>query len=304
MKLNLVPATVKKGAAMRTMVVVSVLGVLLSALATVGMAVVSQQQLDDAKRQAEEARPNADRAVAVAKQVQAVLENSRGVATNLDLASQMTAHNTRYTSFYTKVMPYVPAFMRVTSMRVEPISETSCRLHLTGVIQTAQQYADLSLALMRIPGAKAISRAGFVASNPTVPALNETDQIGRLIPANGVPLPEDPVDRMRAIVARATAETTGFENVGNFGSDLESARGAMNRWSAIGVSVLLEATPGQELPPGWDFNFLVPNPTQTLNAAATFNAAQAASAAQTSAPGAPPGGAPVPGRPVGAADDR
>lgn len=293
MKLNLVPATVKKGAAMRTMVVLSVLMVLLSALATAFMAYSSGQTLAKAKEDAENARPNAVDAVATAKYAQAILDASKGVTTNLMLATEMSAHNSKYTRFYTKVMPYVPSFYRLTSISVDPISETSCRLNMVGVIQTAQQYADLSLALLRIPGARAISRAGFTAENDNVPPLTAEDQNARVVPAGGIALPDDPVERMEAIAARGSELTTGFENIGNFGSATESARGAMNRWSQVAVGVLLEMPAGQQLPAGWDFNFLTPNPTDTLNGVAQFNSAGLA-AAGTGAPGGgvnpPPGG--------------
>ncbi len=290
MKLNLVPATAKKGAQMRTMVVASVLLVVGSALATAFLAYSSGQALANAKSEAQTHMQGAVDAVATAKHATAILESSKGVVTNLDLANQMTAHNTKYTSFYTKVTPYIPGFMRVTSMSVTPINETSCRLNLSGVILTAQQYADLSLALLRIPGAQAISRSGFVRQSDTVLPLNEADQRGAVVRAGEDALPIDPVERMEVVIARATEQTTGFDNVGNFGSPVESARGAMDRWSQISVSVLLAQPAGAELPPGWDFNFLVPNPTSTLQGARQFN--QAAGAAGAAPGGAPPGGVP------------
>ncbi len=296
MKLNLVPATVKKGAAMKTMVALSVLMVLLATLATAFMAYTSSQNLAKAKQEAEDARPSAVEAVATAKYAQAILDNAKGVTTNLMLANDMTAHNTKYTRFYSKVMPYVPSFYRLTSMSVEPIDDKSCRLNLSGVIRTAQQYADLSLALLRIPGARLISRAGFASVNDNVPALTPEDQVGRIVRAGETPLPTDPVERMEAVVAAATEQTTGFENIGNFGSATESARGAMNRWSQVAVSVLLENPAGAQLPEGWNFDFLAPNPTDTLNAAAQFNAAGAAPTG-----GAAGGGGVIPPPPGGGA---
>ncbi|MBL8060286.1 MAG: hypothetical protein JNK63_06180 [Chthonomonas sp.] len=294
MKLNLVPATAKKGAAMKTMVVLSIATVLLSGLATAFMAYQSSAMLAQAKEDAEAARPNAVAAVAYAKRANEVLEKSRGVTTNLTLAQEMSAHNSKYTRFYTKVLPYVPAFFRVTSISIDPIDANSCRLNMTGVLQTAQQYADLSLALLRIPGAQAISRAGFVTQWDDVPALTAEDQRGLMVRQGQIALPEDPVARMEAVSAWGTEQTTGFANVGNFGSATESARGAMTRWSNIGVSVLLAApgaapaqAPGQPaapaaaggpLPPGWSFDFLTPNPTDTLNGAAQFNVPGAAPA--------------------------
>ena len=301
MKLNLVPATAKKGAAMKSMVVASIIMVLLSGLATAYMAFQSSANLAQAKANAEAARPNAVAAVAYAKRANEILEKSRGVTTNVSLAQDMSAHNSKYTRFYTKVLPYVPSFFRVTSISVDPIDANSCRLNMTGVLQTAQQYADLSLALLRIPGAQAISRAGFVTQWDDVPALTAEDQRGSLVRSGQIPLPEDPVARMEAVSAWGTEQTTGFANVGNFGSATDTARGAMTRWSQIGVSVLLAApggaqpapAPGQPavpaaaggpLPPGWSFDFLAPNPTDTLNAAAQFNVPGAAPTGTAAAP--------------------
>lgn len=293
MKLNLVPATAKKGAAMKTMVVLSIIAILLSALATAFMAFTSSSMLAQAKADAEAARPNALAAVAYASRANEILEKSKGITTNLTLAQEMNAHNSKYTRFYRQVLPYVPSFFRVNSVSVDPIDASSCRLNMTGVLMTAQQYADLSLALLRIPGARAISRAGFVAQWDDVPALTAEDQRNRLVKAGQIPLPEDPVARMEAVSAWGTEQTTGFANVGNFGSATESARGAMTNWSQIAVSVLLAApgaaiptdpnappaaggatppaVPAGELPPGWSFDFMVPNPTDTLNGAAQFN---------------------------------
>lgn len=292
MKLNLVPATAKKGAAMRTMVVITVLSILASAGATAAMIVLSGQRLDAAKQASERWVPAAQAAVATAKSTQQILDSSRGIATNLDLAKQMSEHNSKYTRFYAKVMPYVPNFFRLNSISVEPINETSARLTLGGVLFSAQQYADMSLALLRIPGAQGITRSGFSATNDFVPGLTQFDQEGRVIPRDRTSsLPVDPVDRMNAIIEQANEQTTGFANVSNFGSPTESARGPMQRWTQVQFSVLLAQPPGSTLPPGWDFNFQVPNPAQTLAAAAQFNGPAAQAAGGAAVPG---GGIPNP----------
>lgn len=290
MKLNLVPATVRKGAAMRTMMFISALIVLLSGLATAFLIVTSTTRRQQAFEAAEAARPQANQAVATAKQTAAVLASSQGVATNLDLYSAAVEHNTKYTRFYKKVLPYIPAFMRVTSMSLDPISENSCRLNVTGVIRSAQQYADLSLAMLRIPGAKAISRSGFVYQWGNVPAITAEDQKALRVRAGEPVLPEDPVERLNALVSNAAAETTGFQDISNFGSATEFQRGAMTDWSLINIGVVLSQEAGEVLPPGWSFDFLTPNPSDTLAQASQFNSAGInAGGAQGTAPGATPG---------------
>lgn len=289
MKLNLVPATAKRGAQMRTFVIMSVLLVLLSLLGTGFMIWSSGNRLNDAKAASAAAKPAADEAVAQAQYAQQILDSTALVVTNKNLTTEMAEHNKKYTAFYAKAQQYVPSFMRLTSMSVSPVTETTCLLRLGGVIQTAQQYADLPLALLRMPGARLVSRNGFEGTYDRVLPLTEEDQIGLTQRANEeAPLPIDPEERLNELIARANAGTTGFENISNFGSFTESSRGAMDRWSNVNMTVLLDST-GLTLPPGWNFDFRVPNPTPTIAGSAVQGAAPAA--APAGAAGVPPPGA-------------
>lgn len=288
MKLNLIPQGAKKSATMPMAWITAISLVLVSAGAAAFMAFTAQQQLNAQKDRAAQATPNALQAVAVAKQAQMVVDSTRGYATNLDLAGSIMEHNQKYTTFYEQVRPYIPGFLRLTQMSVEPVDEKSCNLILSGVLYSAQQYADATLALYRIPGARAVSRDGYAPRPVLVPGLTEEDQVGRTYRVGGAPLPEDPLERIAFLAAQANNETSGFQNLNNFGVEEPLARGPMNTGSNVNFTVLLAADDPSAMPEGWDFNFLVPNATATIQSIGTA-AAAAATGAPAAAPGAPAG---------------
>src|SRR2546430_13626538 len=51
-------------------------------------------------------------------------------------------------------------FFRINSITATPNDANTVTVTMNGVIHTAQEYADLMLALLRIPGAQAVSRSG------------------------------------------------------------------------------------------------------------------------------------------------
>lgn len=294
MKLNLAPkGGAKKGASTKVAWAVAASLVLVSLVAGFFLVTTSSAALAAAKQRRSDSLRAAAEAVAEAKKANAVIVSSQGLATNIQLAKDIEDHNSKYTAFYRDVMPYIPGFLRLTRISVTPISETACQLNLSGVLYSAQQYADASVALLRIPGAVAISRTGYAPRPVVVPGLTEEDQVGKPFRVGGAPLPEDPIERMEAIIARANEGTIGFANIGNYGSPDPGTRGAMPTGSAVTFTVSLADT--GNLPEGWSFNFLVPNPTSTLATTAAANQAYLASraaAAAANTPGTPPGGAP------------
>lgn len=274
MKLNLAPSKVKREGSLKGAWILSSLLVLLAAGASAFLAYTSGKSLDEAKARAESAKPNAAQAVAQAKLANEIVRSTAGIATNLELSRAMTAHNTKYTRFYRQVTPYVPGFMRVTNMRVSPISNTSASLVISGIAYSLQNHNDAQLALLRIPGAVAVQASGYSPRPVVVPNLTEEDQIGRPSRVGSTPPPEDPMERLNGIIATASAGTTGFENVGNYGTQSDFAtRGALPTGSEVTYTITIDAAAsGNPLPMGWDIDFLVPDPTKTLGAVASGGA--------------------------------
>jgi len=247
MKLNLLPSYVSKGSAAKTWFVASLLFVIASILAAVGLIVMSTKARDEAEAAAKELEPQAQQVVALAKSAEGIGASAAPVTRNVQLAKAMMDHPFKYTSFYRSVTPYIPSFFRVNAMSVTPAGETGCTLTLSGTIQSYQQYADLMLALLRIPGAQRVGRAGYVLDRATIPGV--TQEFPNPVPSKDSqgPLPLDPSERIQELIARAAAVPTGFTGAGNYAGPVDQARQAIPNWQNITVSVDLN-TPGLAAP--------------------------------------------------------
>lgn len=279
MKLNLLPTYVGKEKAVRSAIFLS----LILAAAGVGAAVFMITKSEDEKKKSEErmatALPQAQAAVAKAKEADGIISSARVLILNSNLAAAMDKHNYDYIDTYDKVRPYIPSFFRVTSMSAAPGGE-STTVQLTGVIQTQQQYADLMLALLRIPGATTVSRQGYQIVEKVVPALTEGSQNSIPIEPGAAPVPDDRFDQLNYYMNQP--RTSGFQGVGGFGSGATNqAYGAMPNWSLITVSVVI---------PG---NIQTPNPEATLR---TVTSGGNAPVGQVPGPMGAGAGADIPGR--------
>lgn len=289
MKLNLLPTYVGKERAARSAILMSAV----LAAVGIGASVFMITSSREARRKAEEDmvswQARAAAAVAESKKADLIVQNARVLILNTNLATAMNKHNFDYVDLYNTVRRYVPGFFRLTSMSAQPAGEDSV-VTLQGVIQTQQQYADLMLALLRIPGAKSVSRGGYQIVEKIVPPLTEGSQNGRPIDRGAAPIPDDPLARMDYLMNQPRRE--GFLNQNGFGVDAPTvAKGAMPDWSQITVSVVVPK------------NIQTPNPRATLASigSATGNTAQGAT---TPASGPPMGaGGPPPGRGPDAGDD-
>ncbi|MBV6491385.1 MAG: hypothetical protein IT202_01590 [Fimbriimonadaceae bacterium] len=238
MKLNLLPTHVSKEAGAKTAWVFSLLIAAASIGAAVFLQVSSRQQLSESIEAARQNEGTAAQALRLSQEADAIIAQARGIIINIDLADAMMAHNNTYPDLYDEVRRYVPSFFRTTSLSASPSGADTCVVTMTGVIRTYQDYANLMLALMRIPGAQSVSRDGYQIIDPVVPSLNETDQTGRPIRPGESNIPDDPTARLNYLMSQGG--TTGFSGVGGFGSDSIAARGAMPDWSQITVSVVLQ----------------------------------------------------------------
>jgi len=271
MKLNLLPTYVSKEGQSRTAWAVSGLLALGSIAAAVFLISSSSARLKAAREEVTLWEQKAADALATGKKADEIIAKATTVDRNLKLATAMNEHNAVYPNLYGEVMRYVPSFYRVTSMTAAPNGANACTVTLTGQMKSYQQYADVVLALLRIPDAINVSRAGYNLEDPLVPSLNETDQVGAPIKPGETNLPSDPMERMNEIIARANSEPTGFQDVNGFGTDAP-VKGPMPGWSTVTLNITLAR------------NIQTPNPMATLRAGLAGGAGGA---------GAPAGGTPA-----------
>jgi len=257
---------------MRNGIIVGVILAAVGVFACTTMISKANKDLQDAQQEAVNAKPNAEQAVAIAASADTIIAKAQGVILNINLADAMNAHNAVYPDFYNQVKMYIPNFFRINSLSAVPNDGATCTVTMNGVVQTYQQYADLMLALLRIPGAQAVSRNGYQLNDLYVPPLIEQDQVGRPILPGKARLPDKPIDRLDVLISEA--HENGFTGTGGFGTPgSPRVRGAMPEWSAITVAVVVSK------------NLTTPDPRATLaGAGAAFGAA--GGAAPTRAAGA------------------
>jgi len=275
MKLNLLPTSVSKAGAAKGMWFVAGGVALLGILGMVGLTVMGQQQLSSAKADAESKMALAANAKATADHAEAQIAEATVIDRNQKLSEAMINHNSKYVDLYAKVLSHVPAYYRLDSISATPTSESSTTVTLNGYIQSFRQYADLSIALWKIPSATAVTRAGYQLNNAAVPALTEADQTGLPIRPGQAPYSTDPLERMNQMIENAAAEPRGYLDEGNFGSAEATARGAMPGYNQVTMTVVLTD------------DIRTPDPRATIAA----GGGAAGAAAPPNGFGAPPGGA-------------
>jgi hypothetical protein len=257
MKLNLLPTYVGKGKQLTLAIVFGVMLIAASAGATVVMISNANSQLERVKEQANAYVKPIDDAIEHASKAATIIAPLQDVVRNINLAKAMTAHNPKYPDFYNSMFPMIPEFFRVTNMQVSPTDGQTVTLRMTGVLKTEEQYRDLMLALLRIEGARTITRSGFTRKTTFLPGVSEVDQ-NPVAPKLGEdPLPKDPLQRMGALIARANEGP--FVAPRGYGGG-PGERGAMPDHQEVTVTVLLQHP---------KYNLLVPNPSATLGVGAT-----------------------------------
>ncbi|MBI5708432.1 MAG: hypothetical protein HZC36_15725 [Armatimonadetes bacterium] len=281
MKLNLLPTYVSKEKSAKAAWFVSAIIALAAVGATYFMIQQSKQAHADARAKVEELQPRAANAAAVAKQADLIMASARGIIVNADLAHAMMDHNNTYADLYAEVERYVPGFFRLNSISATPVDADNCVVTMAGVIRTYEDYADLMLALLRIPGAMTVSRNGYQVSDMYVPPLSEADQRGTPIKVGDTNVPEDPADQIEYFAARAAPQ--GYLGVGGFGSGTPGLRQSMPGWQDITVSVVLS-----------NRHIQTPDPRATLAASASGGGGSGGGG------GTAPGGIPAPGAPPAA----
>jgi len=286
MKLNLLPTYVSREGQSRVAWVIASLLIVVGLVGALGFVVLGKKELNDQIARAKNLEPQAALALSTAKQADDVMASASGLDRNLKLSKAMTEHNSVYVDLYRDVLKYMPTFFRVTSVTATPVGQEECSVTITGVIKTHQQYADIMLALLRIPDVTNVTRSGYTINDPYVPALTENDTVGRKILPGESNIPSDPMARMEALISRAASQPSGYQNVSGFGQE-EVAKGAMPNWSNVTFVLTIKNRKMQ-----------APDPRATLTAAP---AAAANAAGPGGMPPMGPMGAPgAPGMPMGA----
>ncbi len=289
MKLNLLPTYVSKGNQAKTATVLSVLLALVGVLGAIGLIFISKKQLQDERANAEGKMERAVRAVAVSKRADEVVADAQMIIRNINLADSMLKHSDVYPDLYRDLKPYIPGFFRTTSLRATAIDAQTATVEISGTLKTYQQYADLMIALLRIPGATAVTRGGYVNNDPYIPSLTPQDLNGRPIRPGQANIPDNRYDRLAQFQTQGSV--TGYTGQGGFGTgDTSQARGAMPGYSLVTVSVVIPR------------NLQSPDPRATLQSQGPAAVAPGAPAAGGGMPGgaAMPPGAGMPGRAPGA----
>jgi hypothetical protein len=278
MKLNLLPKIVDTASRAKRALFGSLLLFLLSLAGAFFMAKVSGERLAKSKEEMASSQAPYDAVVKIATEADTMMTQPqvRQAVVNAGLAEAMNKANTLYPDIYDFVKPYVPSFFRITSLNATPIDATTSSVSMVGTVKNAQEYADLMFALLRIPGATSVSRAGFSADDMFVPPLTSTDQYGRPRKESQAPVPDDALDRL-AYFENQTAPT-GYLASGGFGdTQLGITKTVRPGESLINVSVVVPK------------NLQVPNPRATIQSLA---GAAPASAVSASAPAGGGGGKP------------
>jgi len=283
MKLNLLPVTVRRGAKTRTAWIFSILLILAGVGAAAGMMIISGNRDKDLKAQVDDARPKAQEAYDTSTQADTVIAKAEGVLRNTSLARAMIRHNGVYPAAYEDLFRFNPPFFRLMSISATPIDEKTASITMVGTLTTYQQYADLSLALMRNPKVVSVARAGFNAVNvgETVPPIVPTDQEGKPHKLNQGPIPDDAMERLAYF--ESLPATSGYQGTGNYGSGTTSERTNQPGDSLITVTMI--AT----------YALQTPNPRASLTASGSAGSSAGAASTGSAIPSAPgpTGGSPA-----------
>jgi len=237
MKLNLLPTHVSKEKAVRGALIGSILIFALLFGASVLLFLKGKSDYADSLNGIAEAEGKAQRARETADYADTVMQQSKTLLRNTDLAQKMLAHNDAYPKLYDMVKRYIPSFYRVNSMSAAANGPGSSTVTLVGVLDTYQQYADLMLALLRIPGIQSVSRDGFNNNAMYVPAPTPEDQAGKPHKPGEAPIPDDPAKRLDYFLAQG--RVTGYQGVSGFGSGQPGPKGPMPNSSQVTVTIVL-----------------------------------------------------------------
>lgn len=308
MRLNLLPKHASQGSRWKGFFIAGLAMVALSILAAVFMIKKSNTDVTDAQARLDQEKPRAEAALKEAQKAETVAALGTEIQRNLDLKSSMDAQNSKYTRMYRFVMDYIPPYYRINNMSITPIDDKNFRLNLTGVLQTFQQHADLSIALLRLPGAQSVARGAFDINDIFIPNLSEDDQValphllknGRKPPMVNSGPNSGPDAQLAYLQSLAQQGATGFTGVGGFGTKDATLRHAMPEWSEVTYQVLMSmddklkaSDPAMK---DMSYDFRAPNAKTTLATQAAAATTATPDATQQPTPGPKSDGDPTVGK--------
>ena len=257
MKLNLLPTYVGKG---KQLTVAIVFGVMLMA-ACAGLTSVmisdAHQDLAEAKTKATQYDKSIDDAIAYSGKAEEIITPLTTVVRNINLGNAMLDHSHVYPDFYNKMRPYIPDFFRITNEQATPTDNQTVTFRVTGELKSQEQYRDLMLALLRIPGAKTVTRSGFTPKFAILPGVTEQDQSPVAPKPGEAALPKDQLERMNALIASGAEKA--FTPAKGYGGD-PGERGPTPEEQEITATILLQDP---------QYNLLTPDPSATLGVGST-----------------------------------
>ncbi|MBS1717121.1 MAG: hypothetical protein JSS72_05255 [Armatimonadetes bacterium] len=232
MKLNLLPSSLGPGKSILPAIFLSIVMLVASTVASIIMIRTSAQALKDETDRANGLRPQVDKLATVSAKADEIALRAVPIVRNINLFNAMQKASDVYPAAYDSVLPYIPPFYRIFTLNVAP-SGGNMVVNMSGVIKGYQQYNDLLLALLRIPGATGITRSGMGIRTKITPGISVIDQEGRTkFPDEGV-IPDDPEGQVNRAISQGGV--TGFVNAGGFGTAGNGPRGAMPLATLINV---------------------------------------------------------------------
>ncbi len=250
MKLNLLPTSVSKGKVTRTASVISILFVLIGVVLAVFLIKSSSDAVSRSETNIQAWNDAYTKTVDNSAKADKIIADAGGLIKNATLATAMLKHNEVFPNEYADMRRWIPPFYRIRSMTATPLDDTSYTMRLVGYLNSYQQYADLTLALMANPKAISVTRQGYVDRNMYIPAVNPIDQTGRPLKPGQPPIPDDPLARLQWYQNQAGGDS--YSAVGNFGTDATVTRTAMPDESEVTITMIMKG------------DLQVPNPSQTL----------------------------------------
>ncbi len=236
MKLNLLPTSVSRGRNVGKAIVFSVLMSVFFIGLSFSMTVSSKNELEEARAKVNAERPPLEQTAAIAAEADKIVERATPFLRNINLIKAVDAHTTVYPDFYKSVMPLLPDFYRITTMRATPLNETAVNVAFNGVVKSTQ-YNDLRFALLRIANATNLQISAVGSVDTIVPNLTPVDMTGRMRKRNEPVVPDDGMARLNQALAKGGV--TGFLGQGNFGSGNNLPRQAMPGFSVVNVSFII-----------------------------------------------------------------
>jgi len=225
MKLNLLPKSAAKARGVGTAWVLSSLLALIGVGGAAFMIQSSQADLAKAQDAAAAALPKATEVVTIAGYADDIIQKATIYQSNTNLVHAMDNNIKKYPNFYDSLKKYIPSFFRVITLSPTPTGAGSTNLTITGIIKDQDQYNDLVLALMRIPGAANIQRQTIPHDDVIVPNVLVNDLNPAPYKASEGRPPADPVDRLNYLITKGGV--TVPSGVDGFGSGAPGTRGAI-----------------------------------------------------------------------------